>query len=483
MTENTNTSAKKAKKNILEQIVDNKRIEIEALKISKPLASFIDDLVPTTKDMYAALTKTKDKPYAGFILECKKASPSKGLIRTDFDVKAICQVYDKYAAAISVLTDEKYFQGNFDYLKTVTQSVKCPVLNKDFFVDSYQVYLARHYGADAILLMLSVLSDEEYIELSAVAKQYNLAVLTEISTEDERDRAIKLKAKMIGINNRDLRDLSTDISRTFDYAPTLPDDTIIISESGIYSNAQVRELAPAVDGFLVGSSLMDPQNNPYQDIDLACRKLIYGNNKVCGLTDKNYASAAADAGARFGGLIFVEKSPRYVTKAQAKSIIEAIPRLEYVGVFVNKDRDVIIDLVKTLKLSAVQLHGSEDDQYIEALITELIDNGCDFCQVWQASPVAKSVPLLNSKVSHHVLDGQSPGSGETFNWQVLALSEQNLSKSFLAGGLNNDNIGQALEQLTHVDLFGLDLNSGVEDSPGIKSSEKLAQIFSQIRNY
>ena len=109
---------------------------------------------------------------------------------------------------------------------------------------------------------------------------------------------------MIGINNRNLRDLSTDISRTFDFAPTIPDDRIIISESGIYSNAQVRELAPAVDGFLVGSSLMDPKNNPYQDIDLACRKLIYGNNKVCGLTDVEYSSAAADSGARFGGLIF-----------------------------------------------------------------------------------------------------------------------------------------------------------------------------------
>jgi len=479
----TSITKPSAEKNILERIVDDKRIEIDALKISKPLEGFIDDLIPTTKDMYAALTRTEDKPYAGFILECKKASPSKGLIRPDFDVKAICQTYDKYAAAISVLTDEKYFQGNFDYLKIVTESVKCPVLNKDFFVDVYQVYLARHYGADAILLMLSVLSDDEYLELSAVAEQYNLAVLTEISTEDERDRAIKLNARMIGINNRNLRDLSTDISRTFEYAPTLPDDRIIISESGIYNNDQIRELAPAVDGFLVGSSLMDPNNNPYQDIDLACRKLIFGNNKVCGLTDKKYASAAADVGARFGGLIFAKKSPRYVTKEKAQCIIEATPKLEYVGVFVNEDRDQIIDLVKALKLSAVQLHGSEDAQYIDALITELAQNDCGFCQIWQASPVAQSVPSLNQAVNHHVLDGQSPGSGESFNWQVLALSEQNLSKSFLAGGLNNDNIGQAIEQLTHVDLFGLDLNSGVEDSPGIKSSEKLAQVFSQIRNY
>ncbi len=469
--------------NILEKIVSDKRIEIDALKRTKPLASFIDELVPTTKDMYAALTRTKEKPYAGFILECKKASPSKGLIRPDFDVKAICQTYDKYAAAISVLTDEKYFQGNFDYLKTVTESVNCPVLNKDFFIDSYQVYLARYYGADAILLMLSVLSDEEYLELSTIAEKYNLAVLTEISNEEERNRAIKLNAKMIGINNRDLRDLSTDIARTFDFAPTLPDDIIIISESGIYTNAQVRELAPAVDGFLVGSSLMAPDNNPYQDIDLACRKLIFGNNKVCGLIDAKYANAAANAGARFGGLIFAEKSPRFVTKEQAQAIIKAEPKLEYVGVFVNHNRSSIIELVKSLQLSAVQLHGSEDDQYIDALIIELAENGCSFCQVWQARPVTNNVPLLNSKVNQHVLDGQSPGSGKTFDWQVLALSEQDLSQSFLAGGLNNENISQAIAQLTHIDLFGLDLNSGVETSPGIKSSEKLTQVFSQIRNY
>ncbi|TYK65513.1 bifunctional indole-3-glycerol-phosphate synthase TrpC/phosphoribosylanthranilate isomerase TrpF [Colwellia echini] len=485
MTTTTNepTANTSEKRNILERIVDDKRVEIDALKISKPLASFIDDLVPTTKDMYAALTRTKDKPYAGFILECKKASPSKGLIRPDFDVKSICQTYDKYAAAISVLTDKKYFQGDFDYLRTVTESVKCPVLNKDFFIDTYQIHLARHYGADAVLLMLSVLSDEEYKELAAVAEQYNLAILTEISTEDERDRAIALNAKMIGINNRNLRDLSTDLIRTFEYAPTLPDDRIIISESGIYNNAQVRELAPAVDGFLVGSSLMDPNNNVYQDIDLACRKLIYGNNKVCGLTDAKYANAAADAGARFGGLIFAEKSPRYVTKSQAQAIIQADLKLEYVGVFVNENRDTIIDLVKSLKLSAVQLHGSEDEHYIDALTKELKESGCDYCQVWQASPVVQTVPLLNSSVKHHVLDGQSPGSGQSFDWQVLSESEQDLSQSFLAGGLNNDNIEQAIEQLTHVDLFGLDLNSGVEESPGIKSSEKLNQVFSQIRNY
>jgi indole-3-glycerol phosphate synthase/phosphoribosylanthranilate isomerase len=460
--------------NILEQIVADKRIEIEQRKIDFPLSTFIDSLVPTKKDMYAALDRKQGQAYAGFILECKKASPSKGLIREDFDPKAICQIYDKYAAAISVLTDEKYFQGTFEYLKIVTDTVSCPVLNKDFFVDAYQVYLARYYGADAILLMLSVLSDDEYKALAAIAEQYNLAVLTEISNDEERDRAIDLGAKLIGINNRDLRDLSTDIARTFDYAPTLPADRIIISESGIYTNEQVRELAPAVDGFLVGSSIMAED-----DIDLACRKLIYGNNKVCGLTQSDHAQAAANAGAQFGGLIFAEKSPRFVTGEQAQAIVEQAPSLRYIGVFVNHSIEEVAELATNLNLFAVQLHGNETNEYIDSLQPLLPES----CQIWKALPVESEIPDLMNNAQFHILDGKNAGSGETFNWRALAESEQDLTQCFLAGGLSIDNIEQAISQKTSLDLFGLDLNSGVETSPGVKSREKLQQVFAAIRHY
>ena len=460
--------------NILEQIVANRRIEIAELKKEMPLASFIDGLTPSKKDMYQALTRTAEKPYAGFILECKKASPSKGLIREDFNVAEIAGIYDNYAAAISVLTEYKYFQGDFSYLKTVSDLVKCPVLNKDFFFDTYQVYLARHYGADAILLMLSVLNDEEYNELAAVAQSLNLAILTEVSNEEERDRAISLNAKLIGINNRNLRDLSTDISRTFDLAPTIPDDRIVISESGIYNNAQVRELAPAVDGFLVGSSVMAEA-----DIDLACRQLIFGQNKVCGLTKPEHASFAIDAGAEFGGLIFAEKSPRCVNKVQATAIISENPSLKYVGVFVNHPETEVIELAKDLQLSAVQLHGQESQQYIDSLRIKLAKN----CQIFKALSVEQTVPKLPINVDQIVLDGKSAGSGQAFNWQALADSEQDLSRCFLAGGLQLDNITQACAQLTNQELFGLDINSGVESSPGIKCRDKLNQVFAQIRNY
>jgi len=461
--------------NVLAKIVEDTHSRVESLKQSMPLASFIDDLTPSTRCLYESLGQED----AGFILECKKASPSKGLIRSDFNVAEIAAIYDKYAAGISVLTDEKYFQGSYDYLKTVTEIVSCPVLNKDFFIDTYQVHLARHYGADAILLMLSVLNDDEYKALERVAKSYELSILTEVSNQAELDRAIALNAQLIGINNRDLRDLSTDTSRTFDFAPHIPDDRLVISESGIYTNAQVRDLAPAVDGFLVGSSVM-----AQDDIGLACRKLIFGHHKICGLSEPEHAISAATAGAVYGGLIFAEQSPRFVNPEQALAVVNAVAEnnalsLNFVGVFVNHKITEIVERVNTLNLHAVQLHGDEDESYISRLKSKLPRQ----IEIWKAKAVGTQVPALSLDVNHYVLDGKSAGSGQAFRWQMLSESEQDLSTSFLAGGIANTNINDALSTISQQDMFGLDINSGVESSRGKKSSAKINDIFAQIRHY
>lgn len=456
--------------NVLERIVADKRISVAKLKESMPLDSFINELTPTTKNLYDTLSQ----PEAGFILECKKASPSKGLIREHFDVLDICKTYEKYAAGISVLTDEKYFQGKYEYLKTVTDNVSCPVLNKDFFIDVYQVHLGRYYGADAILLMLSVLSDEEYIELANVAKQYNMAILTEISTFEEQQRAINLDAKLIGINNRNLRDLSTDLNRTFDFAENIPEDRIVISESGIYTNAQVRKLAPTVDGFLVGSSVMAKDN-----IDLACRRLIFGENKICGLTQIEQAQAAKASGAVYGGLIFAEMSPRAIDLQIATHIVKGEPNIDYVGVFVNHDISFVAKAAYELSLFAVQLHGNENQEYIEQLQKQL-PNGC---QVWKAIPVENELNEFSISAQHYVLDGKNAGSGKPFSWQLLHESEQDLSACLLAGGISNDNINDAIAVQNKKSLFGLDINSGVESEPGKKCSVKINDIFTKIRNY
>jgi indole-3-glycerol phosphate synthase/phosphoribosylanthranilate isomerase len=215
------------------------------------------------------------------------------------------------------------------------------------------------------------------------------------------------------------------------------------------------------------------------DIDLACRKLIYGNNKVCGLTKGEYAQSAVNAGAQFGGLIFAEKSPRFITAEQAQAITEQVPSLKYVGVFVNHPIEEVAKLAIDLSLFAVQLHGNETAEYIDLLKGNLPNT----CQIWKAVPVENVVPDLINNAQLYILDGKNAGSGETFNWRALAQSEQDLTQCFLAGGLSIDNIEQAINQKTALDLFGLDLNSGVETSPGVKSYKKLQQVFAAIRHY
>lgn len=450
---------------VLGKIVADKESWIAARKAAQPLDTFQNTLVPSDRSFVNAL-----RGKTAFILECKKASPSKGLIREDFSPSAIAKIYGNYASAISVLTDEKYFQGDFAFLPQVRKEVSVPVLCKDFIIDPYQIYLARHHQADAVLLMLSVLNDEQYRELAAVAKSLNMGVLTEAISEEEINRAIALGAEVIGINNRDLRDLKIDLNRTRELAPLVPKDRVVICESGIYHHAQVKDLAHYANGFLVGSSLMEEA-----DVDMACRKLILGQNKVCGLTRPEDAKAAYAAGAVFGGLIFVEGSPRCVSVAQAGAIADAAP-LNYVGVFRNASKETIQSVVETLELTAVQLHGDESESFIKQL-RPLIPG----CQIWKAVAVTDELPDLNYTADRILLDtkvgNQSGGTGQRFDWSLLA----NLSKEklMLAGGINPDNIAEAVK----VGCLGIDLNSGVESAPGVKDADKIQRAFAALRNY
>ena len=449
---------------VLAKIVADKAIWVEARKQQQPLATFQNEVQPSQRHFYDALRGTR----TAFILECKKASPSKVVIRDDFDPARIANVYKHYASAISVLTDEKYFQGSFDFLPIVSQIAPQPILCKDFIIDPYQIYLARYYQADACLLMLSVLDDDQYRQLAAVAHSLSMGVLTEVSNEEELERAIALKAKVVGINNRDLRDLSIDLNRTRQLAPRLGHDVTVISESGINTNAQVRELSHFANGFLIGSAMME-----HDDLNAAVRRVLLGENKVCGLTRAQDAKAAFEAGAIYGGLIFVPTSPRAVSVDQAREVINAAP-LSYVGVFRNAPVAEVVERAATLQLSAVQLHGDEDQSYIDSLRAELPAS----VQIWKALSVADTLPSRTlNHVDKYVFDNGQGGSGQRFDWSLL--QGQDLSNVILAGGLSADNCVEAAKS----GCVGLDFNSGVELQPGIKDASKLASAFQTLRAY
>jgi indole-3-glycerol phosphate synthase/phosphoribosylanthranilate isomerase len=348
-----------------------------------------------------------------------------------------------------------------------------PLLHKDFIIDSYQIYLGRHCGADAVLLMLSVLDDDTYRSLSATAAELNMTVLTEVSNEEETLRAVALNAELIGINNRDLRDLSTNLDTSFQLAKLVPQDRILVSESGIYTNQQVRHLAQVADAFLVGSSLM-----AQADLAAATRKLVLGEHKVCGLTRAEDAAAAFAGGAYYGGLIFYPPSPRNVTPEQAAAVQQAAPQLHYVGVFVNAEPAEVAQLAYSLKLSAVQLHGDEDDRYISALKPLLPDA----CQIWKAYRIKDHLPSFSALAERILLDAYHPtqhgGSGFCFDWQLLKTLPSS-QPVMLAGGLNHENCVVAAK----LPVAGLDFNSGLESAPGIKDAAKIRSAFTLLREF
>jgi indole-3-glycerol phosphate synthase / phosphoribosylanthranilate isomerase len=446
---------------VLKKIIEDKQTWLTEQLAVKPINTFKSAIFPSDRNFYQAL----NQPKTVFILECKKASPSKGLIRDDFDPAAIAKVYKDYASVVSVLTDEKYFQGSFEFLSIVRNEITQPVLCKDFIIDEYQIYLARYYQADAVLLMLSVLTDDEYRHLSNIAHKLNMGILTEASTENEVERAIQLGAKVIGINNRNLRDLTVDLNRVKALSKSIPNDRIIISESGIYTHNQVKELSRFADGFLIGSALMSEPN-----LTLAIRKVMLGENKVCGLTRPEDAVSAYQSGAVYGGLIFVTNSARYIQPIKARTVIAAAP-LNWVGVFRNEDIETVCQIAKQLFLYAVQLHGDEDANYIKTLRQELPKT----CQIWQALSIDGAVPEhANPLVSRYIFDHGAGGTGKSFDWSLL--DNQDLNNVILAGGINPENIKSALA----TNVIGVDLNSGVEVSPGVKDKQKIQAVFEQI---
>lgn len=463
---------------VLQKIVLDKAQWIKAKETEFPLSQFKENIQKSDRSFYAALAKgTHQKP--AYILECKKASPSKGLIRAEFNLEDIANVYKHYASAVSVLTDEKYFQGNFEFLPLVRGIVSQPVLCKDFMISEYQVYLARYYQADAILLMLSVVNDETYRVLADLAHSLGMGVLTETSNEEEFERALALGAKIIGVNNRNLHDLTVDLNRVVEltekYSDRIPTDVRIISESGIYNHKQIRQLQKVAHGFLIGSSLMGNQ-----DLNNAVRSVIFGENKVCGLTRAQDVKIVYENGALYGGLIFAEHSKRYVSLRQAQELVTAAP-LRFVGVFQNQEIDFIVKIANQLQLYAVQLHGAETEGFITALRQQLPKN----TQIWKAISVnteAQSAVNFTDdlNVDRYIFDSQTEnqqgGTGKTFDWSLIP---ENLKhKIILAGGISPNNVEQAIQQ----NCLGLDLNSGVESAAGVKDEEKVRLVFEKIFN-
>lgn len=249
---------------ILNQIVAVKREEIAVAQKRLPLAHVRADAESRvlTRDFVGALRAKIARHQAAVIAEIKKASPSKGVLRADFEPADIAQSYAEgdgqtSAACLSVLTDRQFFQGSVDFLKQARASCQLPVLRKDFMVDAYQIYESRVMGADAVLLIAACLDDAQMQDFEAIARDLDMAVLVEVHDRAELDRALRLKTPLVGINNRNLRTFEVTLQTTLDMLQDVPKDRLLVTESGILAPADVQKMRDAgVHAFLVGEAFM-----------------------------------------------------------------------------------------------------------------------------------------------------------------------------------------------------------------------------------
>jgi len=429
--------------------------------------TILDDIVAVKHEEVARMTWFESVPsrecdhrfreairgrgHVSLIAEVKKASPSEGVIREDFNPAALARAYEANgASAISVVTDESFFQGNLEMLREVVAAVQLPVLRKDFVVDGRQIMEAFESGASAVLLIAAILSESQLREFRALAESLNMDALVETHDAQELEKALASGATLIGCNNRDLRTFKVDLNTTLSLP--IPREVVFVTESGIRDRVDMRRMLGVVDAALVGTSILK-----CADVGEKVRELLQVRPlvKVCGVQDQATLSECERLGVEFVGYNFYPRSSRYVDPSIARGFKTSC---RTVGLFVNESIEKVNQLAEDLNLDYVQLHGQESPEYC----------------VQVNRPVIKSF-LAGENVFPGVIPLFDLKKGES---GVISLAAEPDYPFFLAGGLTSENV---CEVKSDFQPFVLDVARGVETN-GKKDIQKIQQFINQLES-
>lgn len=434
-----------------------------------------------------------------FICEVKKASPSKGIIAEHFPYLDIAKEYEVAgAAAISVLTEPDFFKGDKKYLQEIASTVKIPVLRKDFIIDEYQIYQAKVWGASAILLICACLDVPTLTKFRELADSLGLSSLVEAHDEHEVQMAIDCGARIIGVNNRNLKDFTVDVQNSVRLRNLVQDDVIFVSESGLETPEDIQVLRDNNIGVaLMGETFMRSPNKVEKLAYLYGSTYYTPKVKMCGISKVETIPAVVEAKPDYMGLVFAP-SKRQVTVDQAKTLVEELHKqyanrynrdaeqcsnqtlihqvfIKTVGIFVNETLDNLVTIATEVNLDAVQLHGDEDEAFIQSLKERTN------VEVWKAVQIrsaADAEAWIDSRADMLLFDAyhkdERGGMGEVFDWSSLDEFERPF---MLAGGIDSTNVARAIRT---VRPYGIDISSGIE-TEGVKDDEKIKAFTNIVR--
>lgn len=428
-----------------------------------------------------------------FICEVKKASPSKGIIAEHFPYLDIAKEYEVAgAAAISVLTEPDFFKGDKKYLQEIASTVKIPVLRKDFIIDEYQIYQAKVWGASAILLICACLDMPTLTKFRELADSLGLSSLVEAHDENEVQMAIDCGARIIGVNNRNLKDFTVDVQNSVRLRNLVQDDVIFVSESGLETPEDIQVLRDNNIGVaLMGETFMRSPNKVEKLAYLYGPTYYTPKVKMCGISKVETILAVVEAKPDCMGLVFAP-SKRQVTVDQAKTLVEELHKqytkrynngteqsnndeIKTVGVFVNETLDNLVSIATEANLDVVQLHGDEDEAFIQSLKERTN------VEVWKAVQIRSSTDAeawIDSSADMLLFDAyhkdERGGTGEVFDWSCLDEFERPF---MLAGGIDSTNVARAIRT---VRPYGIDISSGIE-TDGVKDNEKIKAFTNIVR--